>query len=99
MGGSGPMSWCLWKSAGAVCSELLSERTFLTLFDSDARSPNANRLMVRHWGNVLQNILADRKAFFANRSVRGIAGRRLQSNNVGSLVAERTAPFVDRKPT
>jgi hypothetical protein len=55
--------------------------------------------MVRHWGNVLQNIPADRKAFFADGSVRGIAGRRLQSNNVTAFAAEGAARFVDRMTT
>ena len=52
---------------------------------------NANCLTVRHRRNVLQDSPADRKAFFANGSVRRITGRRLQSNNVGSFVAERAA--------
>jgi hypothetical protein len=60
---------------------------------------SANRLTVRHWGNVLQNIAADCEAFFANGSVRGIAGRRLQSNYAGSFVAKGTARFVDRMTT
>jgi hypothetical protein len=55
--------------------------------------------MIHHWRSVLQNIPANRKAFFADGSVRGIAGRRLQSNNVSAFVAEGAAPFVDRKMT
>jgi hypothetical protein len=49
------------------------------------------RLSMRSMWYVCQDTHANRKAFFANGSVRRIAQRRLQSNDVRPFVTERTA--------